>query len=99
MSASQNLVGAGGVGLIAANFWLGGSREIVAGGTTNPSATAAQTDAAHKQLKVVAAELFFVVVATIIAGTSDTAGMAMLAVIVALAILWSIHHYAPAKTN
>lgn len=93
-SGVQNLVGASGVGLIAANYWLGGSRQTVSAGTASAGATQAQTTAAHKQIKVIGAELLFVVVATMIAGTSDAAAQLMLAVMVGLGLLYAIQHFA-----
>lgn len=93
MSDKQNLVAAAGIGLIAANFWLGGARQTVTAGSLKPGASGAATTASHTEVKKIAGELLFVGVAVLLSGISDAAGSAMLAVIVGLAVLWSIHHY------
>lgn len=90
---SQTLVAAGGIGLIAANYWLGGAKQTVTAGTLTKGASADATAASHTEIKKVAAELLFVGVATLIAGISDAAASAMLAVIAALFVLWAINHY------
>ena len=92
MSGKSNLVGAGGIGLIAANFWLGGARKTVGAGLVKGAQPGTATNA-HTEIKKVAAELLFVGVAVLIASVNDTAATAMLAVIVALFVLWSIHHF------
>jgi hypothetical protein len=96
VSGKQNLVAAGGLGLIAANFWLGGARQTVSAGLTKGAAPGTATNA-HTEIKRVALELLFVGVAVVIAGASDGAASAMLAVIVALFVLWAINHYAPGQ--
>lgn len=93
MNGKQNVVAAGGLGLILANFWLGGARKTVTAGTINKGATTDQTAAAHLEIKKFAGELLFVGVAVLLSGWSDTAGSAMIAVIVALFILWAINHF------
>lgn len=93
MSGQQGLVAVGGIGLIGANYWLGGARQTVKAGALTPGATTAQTTAAHQQLKTVLIELMFVGVGVLLAGISDAAGSAALAVLVALGVLWAINHY------
>lgn len=93
MSGKQQLVAAGGIGLIAANFWLGGARQTVTTGALTKGASPAATSDAHTEVKRIAAELLFVGLAVLISGVSDAAGSAMLAVIAALAVLWAINHY------
>lgn len=94
MSGSQTVVGALGVGLIGANFWTE-QRADVAAGAFSKNATAAQTATAHATLKIIAAELLAVGVATILAGLSPSAGGAMVAILLALALVWAIKHFAP----
>lgn len=93
MSDKQNLVAAGGLGLIAVNFWLGGARQTVTAGSLKPGSTGDATAASHTAIKKIAGELLFVGIAVLVSGISDAAGTAMLAVIAALAVLWAIHHY------
>lgn len=97
-SGKQTLVAAGGLGLIAANFWLGGARQTVNAGLFTPGAAPGMATNAHTEIKRIALELLFVGVAVLIAGVSDGASSAMLAVIVGLFILWSINHFAPGKS-
>lgn len=101
MSGKSQLVGAAGIALVGANFWLGPQRAQLSGGLFLKSATSAQTEGAHTALKQLGAELLFVTVATVIASVSDSAGSAMLAVLAALAVVWAITHYAgvPSTTN
>lgn len=89
-TAKQSLVAAGGIGLIVANYWTGPARSTITGGLFGSG----DTGAAHSQLGVMVGELLFVIVAAILAGISDAWGTAMVAVIAALFILWSIHHFA-----
>jgi hypothetical protein len=91
--AAQTYVAAAGLGLVAANYWLGAARHDFTAGALTTGASAAQTAAAHKTIKVLAVELLFVGAAVLIAGQSPAAGTAMGAMITALAILWAIHHY------
>lgn len=99
MSDKQPIVAAAGFGLILADYWLGGSRETVQAGALTPNATTQATFGAHGALAKIGSELAFVLVATLLAGFSDAAASAMLALIVALAILWAIHHYSPTKAS
>lgn len=93
MNTKQDLVAVAGIGLITANFWLGGARDTVSAGLFNGAAHPDQVASAHTSLKTAGAELLFVAVATLLAGMSDNAGTAMLSVIVALGVLWAIHHF------
>lgn len=94
MSGKSQLIGAAGVGLIGANFWTGPQRSQLSAGFFSKGATAADTAAAQAVLKQLGAEALFVGVATLIGSTGDSGGNAMLAVIVALGIVWAITHYA-----
>lgn len=98
MNGQQNIVALGGVALIGANYWATQKATINAG-LFNSSATTADTTAAHAALRNVALELLFVGVATLLAGVSDGLGSAMVAVIVALGILWCIRHFAPTQNG
>lgn len=90
MDGKQSVVAVGGVGLVLANYWIGGARGKVSAGLFNPGGDVA---GAHRQLVTFAGELLFVGVATVLAGVSDSWASAMVAVIVGLWILWAIHHY------
>lgn len=92
MTTRQSLVGAGGIALLVANFWTGEARATVSGGLFAKDGNPA---AAHRELKVIGGELLFVAVATLLAGISDAWGTAMVAVIVALFVLWAINHFSP----
>lgn len=89
MNTQQSVVAAGGLGLVAANWWTK-QRHVIFAGAFNSSASTAQQAAAHKALLTVGAQLLFVAVASFLAGTSSGLGNAMVAMIVALAILWLI---------
>lgn len=94
MTGSQTLVGAGGVGLVFANFWFGGDRPQVSAslfGSGDPGT-------AHTALVKLGGEMLLVVVLTVLAGLSDQWGSAMAVVIVGLAILWAINHYSKSST-
>lgn len=90
MTGAQTLVGAGGVGLVAANFWFGGSHQTVSAGLFGSG----DPGAAHSALLGLGGEMLLVVVLTVLAGLSDAWGTAMAVVVVGLAILWAINHYA-----
>lgn len=90
MTGQQTIVATGGLGLVVLNYWTGPNRATVAGGLFNPGGN---TTAARKALVSLGGELLFVVVASVLAGISDSWGTAMVAVIVALFILWAINHY------
>jgi hypothetical protein len=94
VNGKQQVVAVGGAGLILVNFWLTGSRQTVSAGIFNNNATDAQTSAAHTELKKFGAELLFVGVATLLAGLSNNAGTAMVAIIAALFIVWAMNRYA-----
>jgi uncharacterized membrane protein YuzA (DUF378 family) len=95
MTGSQTLVGAGGVALVAANFWFGPSKKTVSAGLFGNGDPAT----AHKGLAGMAGQMVFVIVATILAGLSDTWATVMTLVIVGLAILWAINHYTKSSTS
>lgn len=90
MNGAQTAAGAVGLGLVAADFWTSQQRPTITAGIFGTGASAAD---AHRQLKLVGAELLFVAVAVLVAGISDQAGKAMVAVLVALAVIWAINHY------
>jgi hypothetical protein len=91
MNGAQTVVGLGGVGLIAVNFWTGPQRAAV--GPVVTGAPGASVSSAHTELVQVGAELLFVTVAAVAAGIGPGWGQGMVAVIVGLFILWAIHHY------
>lgn len=98
MSSQQAaLAGVGGISLIAANYWFGGAHQIVHTGALSGGATPAETTDAHKQLRTILIELAFVGVGVLIAGGSDSAGTAILAILAALAVLWSVNHFGGSK--
>lgn len=90
MSGTQTLVGAGGLALVAVNFWTSDDRQTVSSGIFTKSGDA---HAAHLSLAKVFGELVFVVVAVVLAGLSNTWAMAMAAVVVALFVLFAINQY------
>lgn len=90
MTGKQTLVGAGGVGLVLVNYWTSETRSVVSGGLFTPGG---DTGAAHRSLAVLGGELLFVMVATVLAGMSDSFGSVMVAVIAALFVLFAINHY------
>lgn len=91
MNAQQNIVGAAGLGLVAANFWTK-QRAAVSAGAFNSSASSAASEKGHEALVTIGAELLFVGVATLLAGASASFGNAMIAVVIALGILWIINY-------
>jgi hypothetical protein len=95
VNGTQQLVGLGGMGLIAVNFWTGEQR-----GQIVPAITGSGNVAnAHGAFKEVGAELLFVIIATVLAGLGGGWGTGMVAVIVALFILWGITHYGKASST
>ena len=94
MSGNQTIVAAGGAGLLLVNYWTGPDRKTINDGLFNSSG---DVGAAHHALIRYAAAAAAVLVATLLAGISDSWGGAMVAVIVALFILWAINHYAGSK--
>jgi hypothetical protein len=90
MTGKQTFVGAGGLALVAADFWTSPDRGTVSGGIFNPGGNVTQ---AHTVLKKLFGELAFVIVATVLAGLGDSWGSAMAAVVVGLFILFAINHY------
>lgn len=93
MADRQPIVAAAGTGLVLANYWLGGARKQTSAALFDQKATSDQVTAAHSTIRNLFIELAFVLVATIVAGVSESAATAMLAMIVALAVLWAINHY------
>lgn len=91
MNTKQDVVAVAGMGLILADFWLGNSRTPIAAGIFGRPGGNAGT--AHADLKKYAGELLFVAIATLVAGLSDSAGSAMLALMTALGVIWSIQHF------
>lgn len=92
-SGTASLVGVGGVALVAANFWTSPARATVHSGILDKNATADATTDAHKTLKGLLVQLLFVGAMVLIAGVSDSAATAMLAILAALGVLWAINHY------
>lgn len=90
MNGTQSLVAAGGIGLVIANYWTGPAKAQVSSGAFQKGGDVA---AAHGQIKIIAGELLFVGVATLLAGLGDTWATAMVVLIVALFTLWAINHY------
>jgi hypothetical protein len=83
----STVVGLGGVALVGLNFWDGDQRKAIAPVLSGKGSTAD----AHAAFKELGAELVFVVVATVLAGLSNSWGVGMCAVIVGLLIIWSIN--------
>lgn len=94
MNGTQSVVGFGGAGLVFANFWFGNDKGTVAAGLFSKGGDAAS---AHKALLTVGGEMLFVIVATVLAGASDSIGTVMAVLIVGLWILWAMHHYGPTQ--
>lgn len=92
-TTKQQLIGAAGVGLIAANFWTGSNKAAI-GVLTKGDATSDQITASHAALKAIGLEVLFVAVAVLIGGASNQLGTAMLTMIVALFVVWAITHFA-----
>lgn len=87
---TQQIVGLGGAGLIAVNFWTGSQRKAVADGLFQKGS---DTSKSHADLTQLGAEILFVVVATVLAGVSDSWANAMALVIVGLFIVWALNKY------
>lgn len=95
MNGSQTLVGAGGVGLVIANFWFSPAKSQTSAGLFGSGDPAV----AHKAILGLGGEILFVIVATMLAGISQTWATVMTLVIVGLGILWAIHHYSKSTTS
>ena len=93
MDGTQSLAGAAGVGLLLTNLWTSPDRHTLTAGAFNASAPTAATTAAHDVLKRYAGAALAIAAAVVLAGTSPTAGKAVLAVFAALWLLWLILHY------
>lgn len=85
MNGSQQLVGALGVGLIAANAWTGPQRAQLRDVVSSTPGDAAQ---AHTALKHLGAEVLGVGALTLIAGSSEGAGHVAALVLVALWVVF-----------
>lgn len=92
MSGVQTVVGAAGIGLIAANEWTSGDRGVFRGVLWDKGANPA---AAHKAVVRLGGELLFVLVAVIIAGLGGHWALAVGAAIAALWVLWLINRGSP----
>lgn len=84
MSGSQQLAGAMGVGLIAANLWTGPQHTQLADLFT----TQGDPAAAHPALKTLGLEILGVGALVLVAGSSEGAGHIAVIVLVALWVLW-----------
>lgn len=94
MNGAQQIVGLGGMGLIAVNFWTGDQRADI-----GPLLAGKSAPNSHGAFREIGAELLFVVIATALAGLGGGWGTAMAAVVVGLFILWGIQHYAGGPTT
>lgn len=97
MNGAQQVVGLGGMGLIAVNFWTGSQRADI-----GPLLAGKAAPNSHTAFREIGAELLFVVIATALAGVGGSWGTAMAAVVIGLFILWGIQHYSnpqPAKAT
>jgi hypothetical protein len=83
----STVVGLGGIGLVGLNFWDGTQRQQIAPILSGKGSVAD----AHGAFKELGEELVFVVIATVLAGLSNSWGVGMTAVIVGLLIIWSIN--------
>lgn len=97
MDGKQQFAGLAGITLLAANFWTSDAHKAFAGGALSHNASGAQQAAAHAALKKYGGALLGVAAGVLLAGASDQAGTAVIAVIVALFILWAMGHYAGFK--
>lgn len=94
MQGKQTFVAGAGAALVLVNFWTSPQRSTIIGGIYGNGDPAT----AHQGLIKLGGEILFVVVATILAGLSDNFATIMVLVIVALFILWAMHHYGPKQT-
>lgn len=84
MSGTQQLVGAAGIGLVAANLWTGKQRQQLA-----PLwAGSGDLAGAHTVAKQLGVELVAVAALTLVAGTGPSQAGACLAIVVALWLVW-----------
>ncbi len=90
---AQTVAAAGGAGLLAVNYWTGPDRAVISKGLFDSSATDVDVAAAHKALIRYAAAALALTVGVLLAGESRAWGTGMVAVIVALFILWAMNHY------
>jgi hypothetical protein len=99
MDGTQQLVGVGGLALVGVNYWTSQQRPAISGVILG---TSQDTAAGHKALLGIGGELLVVGLLTLVAGSSDSMALGMLAAIAALWVLWGIHYYggqAGAKTT
>lgn len=92
MSGTQALIGAAGVGLVAANVWTGkqhGQLAAVLSGSGTPGAD--NTTQAHAAAKKIGAELLGVLVLVLAAGVGDSAGHACLAILLCLWVVFLLN--------
>lgn len=89
MEPKQSAVAIGGVGLVAVNYWTSKQRTAVVGTLWDKK----DPSAAHAALLGIGGELLLVGVLAVAAGQSDTLGNGMVAIVVALWILWAINYY------
>jgi hypothetical protein len=94
-SGQQQIVALGGAGLIVGNFWLGPERRVLADGLFHSSATDAEQAAAHAALKKIGGSVVFLLVATIMAGISNTWGRVMAATVLGLLLVWAVNATRP----
>lgn len=99
MDGKQQLIGAAGFGLIAANWFLkkpggsGGQGAPLTSLLFNSGASKTQVGSASTALKEVLAELMVVVVLVVISGVSDTAGNFALVLVLGLWLVWAMTRY------
>lgn len=89
MDGTQQLVAVGGLGLVGVNYWTSAQRTAIAGTVWNGKAPAQ----ARGALIAIGGEVLLVFVLTMVAGQSDSLAYGMLAIIVALWVLWAMAHY------
>lgn len=93
MSGQQQIVAAGGAGLLLLNFWTGPDRATINAGLFDSHATPDAQNAAHKTLVRFAATAVALAAGVLLSGASSQWGSAMVAILVALFILWTMNHY------
>lgn len=86
MNGQQELVGAGGIGLVAANVWT--TQRSALAGMFASGAAPEDVARAHTALRDVGIELLFVGGATLLAGLNSPTGNAMVAMVVVLWVLF-----------
>jgi hypothetical protein len=95
-TGKQTLVGFAGAGLIAANYVKGTDRASISTALFGGGSTSS----AHTALVDLSTEVVAVLIATVIAGASDSAADVVLVLLVILWVLWLMNNAkAPAKTT